>query len=330
MKKSNSTLKLDLNEKNDSFFINKINLEKENDKNLENENSISLPKHKTFLLNILELIKISQNDYLSQISFNSKKNNNKGNINKIIIKMLSNLKNDLIMILKDNTENKAKIQNNLNLSKSVLVKSIFDFERENVNVDVNINEIKSNTEKKRKNKNINNDNDSYKYNIELPHLKLLNFRIENQLAYIDIMIKLKNKSINDFKNERNRFDEDDFYIFCDSQNDMTNASEYIHDELINIRNKFKLIVKQKDIQNKNLTLLNANVISLKEEVECLGKKSSNDYVNTSDIINEDSREYYTKTNICTNENYIDSNNNIEDNNCIFMKNIIIQKNNITN
>ena len=322
MKKSNSALKLSLNEKNANFFINKINLEKEDDKKNENENSISLPIHKTFLSNILELIKISQNEYLSQISFNSKKNNNNSNINKIIIKMLSNLKNDLIMILKDNTESKAKIQNTMNLSRSVLVKNIFDFERENVN------NLKSNSERKRKNININNDNDYYKYNIELPHLKLLNFKIENQLAYINIMIKLKNDSIYNFKNERNRFDEEDFYVFCDSQNDISDASIYIHDELINIRNKFKSIVKKKDIQNRNLTLLNAKVISMKEDVELLGKKSSNDYVNTSDIINEESREYYTKTNICTNENYNNDKNNIEDNDFIFMKKNLIRKNNI--
>ena len=322
MKKSNSALKLSLNEKNANFFINKINLEKEDDKKNENENSVSLPKHKTFLSNILELIKIAQNEYLSQISFNSKKNNNNGNINKVIIKMLSNLKNDLIMILKDNTENKAKIQNTMNLSKSVLVKNIFDFERDNIN------NLKSDSERKRKNKNINNDNDYYKYNIELPHLKLLNFKIENQLAYINIMIKLKNDSIYNFKNERNRFDEEDFYVFCDSQNDISDASIYIHDELINIRNKFKSIVKKKDIQNRNLTLLNAKVISMKEDVELLGKKSSNDYVNTSDIINEESREYYTKTNICTNENYNNDKNNIEDNDFIFMKKNLIRKNNI--
>ena len=67
---------------------------------------------------------------------------------------------------------------------------------------------------------------------------------------------------------------------------------------------------------------------MKEDVELLGKKSSNDYVNTSDIINEESREYYTKTNICTNENYINDKNNIEDNDFIFMKKNLIRKNNI--
>ena len=331
MKKSNSALKLNFNNINDNI-LRKIN-EKEREKEInkinqnENDNSNILPKHKTFLSNILELIKIAQNEYLSQISFNLKTNgtNANNNINKIIIKMLSNLKNDLIMILKDNTESKAKMQNTMNNNKSVLVKSIFDFERENIN------NLKYTNERKiKKNKNINNNNDiDYKYNIELPHLKLLNFRIENQITYIDIMIKLKNDSLYHLKNERNRFDDEEYYIFCDNQNDISDASKYLHDELIDIRNSFKSTVKQKDIQNRNLSLLKIQVASMKDDIDLLGKKSSNDYVNTSDIINEESRENYTKTNICTNENYINPKNDIEDNEFKFMKKNLVRINNVS-
>ena len=225
MKKSNSALKLNFNNINENI-LRKIN-EKEREKEInkinqnENDNSNILSKHKTFLSNILELIKIAQNEYLSQISFNLKTNgtNVNNNINKIIIKMLSNLKNDLIMILKDNTESKAKMQNTMNNNKSILVKSIFDFERENINNLKYTNERKI---KKNKNINMNNDIDN-KYNIELPHLKLLNFRIENQLTYINIMIKLKNDNLYNLKNERNRFDDEEYYIFCDNQNDLSDA-----------------------------------------------------------------------------------------------------------
>ena len=239
--------------------------------------------------------------------------------------MLSNLKNDLIMILKDNTESKAKMQNTMNNNKSVLVKSIFDFERENIN------NLKYTSERKiKKNKNINNNNDiDYKYIMELPHLKLLNFKIENQLTYIDIMIKLKNDSLYNLKNERNRFDDEEYYIFCDNQNDISDASKYLHDELIDIRNSFKSTVKQKDIQNRNLSLLKIQVSSMKDDIDLLGKKSSNDYVNTSDIINEESRENYTKTNICTNENYINPKNDIEDNEFKFMKKNLVRINNVS-
>ena len=208
-----------------------------------------------------------------------------------------------MITLKDNTESKAKIQHLMNNNKSILVKSIFDFERENVN------NFKVQSEKKiKKIKKVNNDDD-YKYNIELPHLKLLNFKIENQLQYMNIMIKLK-------------MDNKKCYIFCDNQNNIQEASNYLHDNLINIRNEFKSIVKKKEIQNRNLIILHSKVITMKEEVELLGKKGSNDYINTSDIINEESREYYTKTNICTMENLQNLNNEFEENNNNIKKNLI--------
>ena len=314
MKKSSSALKLSMNDK----YINKIKIypekEKENTKVNYYDNKLSLIKRKVFLNKILEIIKISQIDYLSQKSFKSK-DIKKNNLNKIIKDILLNLKNELILTLKGNSENKAKIQNMMNNHKTFLVKSIFDFERENVN------NIKLKEEKKKKYKKYSED-ENYKYNIELPHLKLLNFRIENQLKYMDVIIKLKLKNIKDFKNETSRFDDFNFHIFCDNQTDNLVASNYLHNNLINIRDEFKLIVKNKEIQNRNLILLNAKVYALKEELELLGKKSSNDYVNTSDIINEDSREYYTRTNICTIENHKSSNKELDNDNEFMKKNLV--------
>ena len=186
----------------------------------------------------------------------------------------------------------------MNNNKSFLIKSIFDLESENIN---NL-KIKKNEGKIKKTKEKNNDN-NYKYNIELPHLKLLNFKLENQLQYMNIMVKLKIESINFFKDEVPKFNDDYIYIFCLNKNDIFEASNYLHDNLINIRNAFKLIVKKKEIQNMNLIDLNSQVISMREKVALKGKKISNDYINTSDIINEESKEYYTKTNFNTFENY---------------------------
>ena len=313
MKKSFSALKLNMNDN----YINKIKIFPEKQKEINYDNKLSLIKHKVFLNKILELIKISQIDFLSQKSFNSKniKNHNSNNLNKAIKDILLNLKNELIITLKGNTENKAKIQNMMNNHKTFLVKSIFDFERDNVN------NIKIKEENKKKYKKFSED-ENYKYNIELPHLKLLNFKVENQLKYISVLIKLKMENTKDFKNESSKFDDFDFHIFCDNQNDNLVASNYLHNNLINIRDKFKLIVKNKENQNRNLIILNARVIALKEELELLGKKSSNDYVNTSDIINEESREYYTRTNICTIENHKNSNKELDTNNDFMKKNLI--------
>ena len=315
MHKSFSAVKLNFNDN----FLQKISNDKENSKNNIYDNNISLLKHKVFLEKLLHLIKIYQTEYLSKTSTNQKDtDNNKHNKIIMIKNILSNLKTDLIMTLKGNAESKAKMQNIMNNNKSDLVKNIFGYEKVN-------SEIKSKSDKKKKplKISINNINDNeYIYNVELPHLKLLNFKIENQLKYMDVLIKLKPQSLNKFRIEF-KFNEGKYYVFCDNQNDVNDASNCLHDNLINVRNCFKLIVKKKENQNRNLILLNSKVTSMKEEVQQLGKKSSNDYINTSDIINEESREYYTKTNVCTMENYkdLDLNKNFEDNNYI-KKNLI--------
>ena len=328
MRKSNSTSNIDFN--NDFQ-------EKDQNKNTIYDNSISLLKHKVFLEKLLHLIKISQIDYLSQISSNSNKsnvntnndtdtdtntnnNNNDNPKNKIrIIKsILSNLQKDLITTLKDNTNSKAKMQNETTNIKSSLIKSIFEASGhpESSNLDTT---TLNDTPKSIQKKNVSNYNESYyKYNIELPHLKLLNFKIENQLKYINSLIKVKMQSIKRL------------YIFCDNQNDIMDASNHLHQNLINARNDFKSMVKKKEIQNRNLLILNSRLNSMREEVSNLGKKSSNEYINTSEVINEDSMEYYTKTNVCTLENYKRNSKDFENENKInnigFNNKVLIPKN----
>ena len=326
MRKSNSTSNIDFN--NDFQ-------EKDQNKNTIYDNSISLLKHKVFLEKLLHLIKISQIDYLSQISSNSNKsnvntnndtdtdtntnnNNNDNPKNKIrIIKsILSNLQKDLITTLKDNTNSKAKMQNETTNIKSSLIKSIFEASGhpESSNLDTT---TLNDTPKSIQKKNVSNYNESYyKYNIELPHLKLLNFKIENQLKYINSLIKVKMQSIKRL------------YIFCDNQNDIMDASNHLHQNLINARNDFKSMVKKKEIQNRNLLILNSRLNSMREEVSNLGKKSSNEYINTSEVINEDSMEYYT--NVCTLENYKRNSKDFENENKInnigFNNKVLIPKN----
>lgn len=327
MRKCNSTSNIDFN--NDFQ-------EKYQNKNSFYDNSISLLKHKVFLEKLLHLIKISQIDYLSQISSNSNKlnantnndtntdnetNNNNDipkNKNKIIKNILSNLQKDLITTLKDNTNSKAKMQNETTNIKSSLIKSIFEASGHPENSNLESNSLNE-TPKSITKKNVSNYNESYyKYNIELPHLKLLNFKIENQLNYINSLIKVKMQCIKRL------------YIFCDNQNDIHDASNYLHQNLINARNDFKSMVKKKETQNRNLLILYSQINSMKEEVANLGKKSSNEYINTSEVINEESMEYYTRTNICTIENYKRNSKDFESENKInnigFNNKVLISKN----
>ena len=284
MKKSNSLLVLNNNEN----FLEKINFNDNNKKEFC-EYVYSRLKHKIFLEKILHIIKITQIEFLSQISAHKK--NNKFSY-KIIKNILQELKNELDSTFKDNIQNKTNIESTTNKNKSDLIKNIFGKVKKDNNL-----KIKNN-----KNQIIN-----YKYSVELPNLKLLNFKIENQLTYMDIKIKLLSPNL--FNNK------DTFkyvYLFLDGKNDTTQAYNFLHDNLIYIREAFKLIVKNKELQNNRLLQMNAAVNILKEECHLIKKNFQNEYINTSQIINEESKEYITKTGVCTNEIYNNNNNKINE------------------
>ena len=301
MKKSNSLLVLNNNEN----FLEKINFNDNNKKEFC-EYVYSRLKHKIFLEKILHIIKITQIEFLSQISAHKK--NNKFSY-KIIKNILQELKNELDSTFKDNIQNKTNIESTTNKNKSDLIKNIFGKVKKDNNL-----KIKNN-----KNQIIN-----YKYSVELPNLKLLNFKIENQLTYMDIKIKLLSPNL--FNNK------DTFkyvYLFLDSKNDTTQAYNFLHDNLIYIREAFKLIVKNKELQNNRLLQMNAAVNILKEECRLIKKNFQNEYVNTSQIINEESKEYITKTGVCTNEIYNNNNkiNEYESDNIYKNKLVRVNENN---
>ena len=284
MKKSNSLLVLNNNEN----FLEKINFNDNNKKEFC-EYVYSRLKHKIFLEKILHIIKITQIEFLSQISAHKK--NNKFSY-KIIKNILQELKNELDSTFKDNIQNKTNIESTTNKNKSDLIKNIFGKVKKDNNL-----KIKNN-----KNQIIN-----YKYCVELPNLKLLNFKIENQLTYMDIKIKLLSPNLFNNKNTSKYV-----YLFLDSKNDTTQAYNFLHDNLIYIREAFKLIVKNKELQNSRLLQMNTAVNILKEECRLIKKNFQNEYVNTSQIINEESKEYITKTGVCTNEIYNNNNNKINE------------------
>jgi hypothetical protein len=301
MKKSNSLLVLN----NSENFLEKINFNDNNKKEFC-EYVYSRLKHKIFLEKILHIIKITQIEFLSQISAHKK--NNKFSY-KIIKNILQELKNELDSTFKDNIQNKTNIESTTNKNKSDLIKNIFGKVKKDNNV-----KIKNN-----KNQIIN-----YKYCVELPNLKLLNFKIENQLTYMDIKIKLLSPNL--FNNK------DTFkyvYLFLDGKNDTTQAYNFLHDNLIYIREAFKLIVKNKELQNNRLLQMNAAVNILKEECHLIKKNFQNEYINTSQIINEESKEYITKTGVCTNEIYNNNNktNEYESDNIYKNKLVRVNENN---
>ena len=285
MNKSKSFNNLSLTQSlNRNFFL----IKKSDNSRCNNKKSLSLIKSKLLLEKILYLIKYTQIDYLSNFPNNQIKKDLNGNKSKIIKNILNNLKNDLFSLLKSNTDKKNKMQEDIKNKKYLLNKNIFGGSVSKVNM------IKE--------KNIN------KLSKELSNLKLLNFKIENQIDYIDIMILLKLQNIKDLKNNKTDLDDDYVEIFCDDKKDKKDAFDLLHEDLIDIRNIFKSIVKKKYKQNQNIERIDSEINYIKDNYKYDQDDINNIYINTSDVIRETSKEEYTQTNQFTINNI---NNNIE-------------------
>lgn len=284
MNKSKSFNNLSLTHSlNRNFFL----IKKSDNSRCNNKKSLSLIKSKLLLEKILYLIKYTQIDYLSNFPNNQIKKLNE-NKSKTMKNILNNLKNDLFSLLKSNTDKKNKIQEDINNKKYLLYKNIFGGSVSKVNM------IKE--------RNIN------KLSKELSNLKILNFKIENQIDYIDIMILLKLQNIKDLKNNKTDLDDDYVEIFCDDKKDKKDVFDLLHEDLIDIRNIFKSIVKKKYKQNQNIERLDSEINYIKDNYKYDQDGMNNIYINTSDVIKETPREEYTQTNQFT-INKI--NNNIE-------------------
>ena len=252
--------------------------------------SLSLIKNKLLLEKLQYLIKITQIEFLSNLPNDQVQKNLNDNKSKTIKNILNNLKNDLFSLLKSNIEKKNKIQNDINNKKCLLNSIIFGRNKPKID----------NQKEKNKNKN--------KVSKELTNLKLLNFKIENQIDYIDIMILLKLQNIKDLKSNKADLDDDYVEIFCDDKKDKKDAFDLLHEDLIDIRKIFKSIVKKKYKQNQDIERLNSEINYIKDNYKYDQDGMNNIYINTSDVIKETPREEYTQTNQFT-INKI--NNNIE-------------------
>ena len=252
--------------------------------------SLSLIKNKLLLEKLQYLIKITQIEFLSNLPNDQVQKNLNDNKSKTIKNILNNLKNDLFSLLKSNIEKKNKIQNDINNKKCLLNSIIFGGNKPKID----------NQKEKNKNKN--------KVSKELTNLKLLNFKIENQIDYIDIMILLKLQNIKDLKSNKADLDDDYVEIFCDDKKDKKDAFDLLYEDLIDIRKIFKSIVKKKYKQNQDIERLNSEINYIKDNYKYDQDGMNNIYINTSDVIKETPREEYTQKNQFT-INKI--NNNIE-------------------
>ena len=210
--------------------------------------------HKSFLQKILNVIKNIQIELLSQVS--TRKKNNQFS-NKTIINLLKDLKIELSATLKENIKNESEIEHDTKIIKKDLAKKIFGQNEKNNKV------------KKHENKNPSN---YQKLNSELSELKILNFKIENEIEYIDTKISIisSTKIINKNPSKNN-------YLFLEGRSIDSQPENILHNDLLKAREKFKFIVKKKDFQNKVILQLTTAVNLWKDELKLQNKKKQSIY-----------------------------------------------------
>ena len=263
--------------------------------------------HKSFLQKILNVIKNIQIELLSQVS--TRKKNNQFS-NKTIINLLKDLKIELNATLKENIQNESEMEHDTKIIKKDLAKKIFG---------------KNNKVKKNGNKNPSN---YQKLNSELSELKILNFNIENEIKCIDTKINIisNNKIINKNSSKNN-------YLFLEGRNTDIQPEIILHNDLLKAREKFKFIVKKKDFQNKVILQLTTAVNLWKDELKLQNKKN-NQYIITNQIIDEETKEYPTKTTQIENEECFNNKkifanvieNNIIENDFLYKRKLICVNN----
>ena len=233
--------------------------------------------HKSFLQKILNVIKNIQIELLSQVSSREK---NHQFSNKTIVGLLKDLKIELSATLKENIQNESEIEHDTKIIKKDLAKKIFGQNEKN-------NKVKKHENKKPSN--------YQKLNLELSELKILNFKIENEIEYIDTKISIisNTKIINKNPSKNN-------YLFLEGRSIDSQPENILHNDLLKAREKFKFIVKKKDFQNKVILQLTTAVNLWKDELKLQNKKN-NQYIITNQIIDEETKEYPTKTTQIENE-----------------------------
>lgn len=249
------------NKNSKNYLKNSINSYKDK----QNEKERYLNSHKSNLEILLAIIK----NYQISILTNSKNASNKY-IKIRLLKLFQNLQ-------EFKREQKADIkilEKTISAKKNSLQNQIF--------IDYKSDPIKNNkklTEKK---------HGLYNLNSELNLLKLLNFKAENDINQINnIIIKITN----DF----NYLNMCMKYLSIDAKENMCIQPKYqpfitkvLHKQLDEIKEKFKLLVSAKKVQNEEIEETKKDLDQLKSNFI---KKNIN-LMNNKDIIKEQSKEYH--------------------------------------
>ena len=303
---NNNEIKLSRNIKIESKQLNPIiNISQTKDEILFGQ--------KSFLEIILGLIKKAQVEYLSNDY--SKSSNTNNNNNKI--SLIKNILVDLIQSLKEIKVEKDKkidlFQKQKEQREKDLKKLIFSTVLSKRSVS-NSNYINTNYETLITE---NNEND---YNKETPQLKLLNFKVENEIIKVENLAKRQLFIIQYYKTPH-LIHEHRTEIICDDKKSTESMNVLLHQKLISQREKFIETVNMKSLQDMRISSIQSQTMGYKNALKDISKSYN---VSTQEIITEENKSYMDTINEDEKDENVsndDVNIDIKNNNVNSLKNL---------
>ena len=240
---------------------------------------------KTFLEIILSFIKNVQVDYLNNNTLNENKDNSNNSIqlnNASKIKtVLKELKENLLEIKKEKDKNIELLIKQTEQKKDILRKTIFNtvYTKRSIS---NYNYINLKHETL-----ITENNENY-YNKETPELKLLNFKVENEIIKVDNLTQRVQLLIQYYKTPH-KIEDHRTEIINESKKNEETINEILHDKVVEQRENFMDEVNQKSIQDLKISSLHSQIIRYRNELNDVHKSLK--YVNTQEVITEENKSY---------------------------------------
>ena len=224
--------------------------------------------HKSSLETLLNIIKNVQIDYLSKLSKKKNHQNTK--------QLLLSLKDNLNLMLKEKNKKINYLKGELDFSKKKLQKIIFP----------------SSKESKSKKENGINKNKIVSFISEKNQLQLLNFQIQNEIEKAQNEYKQK-LQIYTYIKTLPFFFEVNRELFCNSNNYETynKISDLLNEIIRRVRKEFIKTVKEKMKQEFEINSATIQIIQIKNFLENDDYDGYRKYIDSEDIIPEESKEF---------------------------------------
>ena len=234
---------------------------------IDNEEQV-LFSHKSSLETLLNIIKDFQLEYLSK---NFNKNENKSTT---IKQQLTSLKDSLNIMLNEKNKKFNFLKNKNETTKKSIQSKLFPSKEE-----MKINKY-----------NLSLENKNY-FISEKNELELLNFQIKNEIEKTSCLIEKKTQ-MNSYIKTLPFFFEANQEIVCSNNHENNKIISLLLKELIRkVRKDFINVVKQKMKKEIEINGISIQINYIKDSIEDYKLNGCKKYIETEDIIQEESKEY---------------------------------------